>query len=206
MYLKHSNTKLRQLPVSLLAHLLGACAEAAGNNAIWSGLSDTLRNLSGRCSIIASANNSFHDNSAQKAGGALFLSDLGSAHFNCTAQAQPVASAQLNNADKICPNDDWTGNTVSANQSAPGYGSILAALPASMKVSAPALDSYISDGSPTPAIAINLYDQAGTLVTTGKSPRSCCAISQAAHPCKSSCCKLHCTYGRLQCKACIPRP
>lgn len=94
----------------LLAQRLGACAGAEGSSPSWDGLSDTLRNLSGSCSILAAASNSFHDNSAQKAGGALFLSDLGSAHFNCTARIQPPPTSQLIQVDKT--GDNWTGNQV----------------------------------------------------------------------------------------------
>ena len=149
----------------LLISLLDTGADGSGTS--WDGLSRTLRNLSGSCSILASGRNSFNHNFASKAGGALYLSDLGSAHFNCTSIRQTLPAAQLNNAEAVCSHDNWSGNRVSKNTRAPGYGPILASLPAKMEVSAPSMDKYISDGTSTPAIAIHILDQAGTRVTSG---------------------------------------
>ena len=76
-----------------------------------------------------------------------------------------------------------------------------------MEVLAPAMDTYISDGLPTPAIAINILDQAGTLVTTGdcQSPHSPCAVACIAYTCQDWSRKLQCTHGTLPCKTCLLR-
>ena len=141
--------------------MVSSGAEGKGPN--WDGLSDALKNRSGLCSILASEDNKFRRNSAVKAGGALFLSDLGSAYFNCSSQH--INTSQLANAEETCPND-WSGNTVNAGRSQ-GYGPDLASLPSKMHISAPSLDSYISDGTPTLPIVVSFLDQADTLIVTG---------------------------------------
>lgn len=155
--------------------LVNGCSGAEGKGPNWDGLSDALKNQSGLCSILASEDNSFHRNSAVKAGGALFLSDLGSAYFNCSSQQ--INPSQLVNADETCPSD-WSGNTVSSG-SDQGYGPNLASLPSEMHISAPPLDDYTSDGNPTPPIVVSILDQADTLVVIGDDLISCVACRTA---------------------------
>lgn len=144
---------------------------AEGKGPKWNGLSGALKKRSGLCSILASEDNSFHSNSAVKAGGALFLSNLGSAYFNCSSQQ--VNTSQLVNAEETCPSD-WSGNTVNSG-SDQGYGPNLASFPSKMDISAPPLDSYTSDGNPTPPIIVSILDQADTLIVTGNDLVSCVA-------------------------------
>lgn len=138
-------------------------SRAEGKGPDWNGLSDALKNRSGLCSILASEDNQFRRNLAVKAGGVLFLSDLGSEYCNCSPQQ--INTSRLVDAEEVCPSN-WSGNTVKSGYTQ-GYGPDLASLPSRMHISAPPMDGYISDGNPTPPIVVSVLDQADTLIVTG---------------------------------------
>ena len=107
----------------------------------------------GDCSILTSTNDTYINNTAVVAGGAIFSADLNTTMSLCS----PYSLQQLSIQQPTCGTSAWQNNSA-------GYGSSLAFPPSKLLIDAPSFLAYVSNSLDTLPMMVRAQDQAGTHV------------------------------------------
>lgn len=106
--------------------------------------------------MLLSTNNSYMNNTAIVAGGAIFSSDLTTTNRLCS----PYSLLQLSDRQPGCGTSAWQDNSA-------GYGSSVAYPPSKLLIDAQPFLTYVSNSLDTLPMTVQAQDEAGTHVRIG---------------------------------------
>ena len=135
------------------------CPSSTGLKAVgyrWAQEAPLLAEDAGTCSMLVSTNDTYRNNSAGVAGGALFSSDLNTTNRLCS----PYSLVQLSAQQPGCGISAWHNNSA-------GYGSSVAYPPSKLLIDAPLFLTYVSNSLDTLPMTVQVQDQAGSHVSIG---------------------------------------
>ena len=145
----------------------------------WSSIFPQLSELTSNCSVIISTGDTYEQNFATSAGGALFSTAMNTTLVTCPNPSSQLVPA-LQEVGLTCANPTWSNKTVSEDPSQPGYGPTQAFLPAQISVAPPNFVNHVSNGSSMLPMVVKVLDQADQFVTTGGAT---CTRRACMHPC-----------------------
>lgn len=131
-------------------------AAGPGSSYPWAIASRGLADTAGNCSLVQTVNDSYAQNHASVAGGAMFSSDYHMTSVLCLPDSVPPASER----QAGCSMPAWEGNTA-------GYGHNIAYPPSQLLVTSQDFLSYVSNGLDTLPMVVRAHDQAGADVIVG---------------------------------------
>ncbi len=101
--------------------LLPSAGQQSSAAFLWAATSPQTKQLAaaaGNCSLLQSFSDTFDDNYASIAGGAVYATDMASLHLTC-ADGQPASAV----VPGECPS--WTNNTVSNHTEVDSHGTVM---------------------------------------------------------------------------------